>query len=192
MDYKKYYYLEEYLFTEVKSAFYQRGFLTAKEFFCIIIWKSNRTKSKIAKRLKERNPYLDLQTIVKNLTKNLYQRKTAKERFVYLFDDWGLRLPIISAILTVLFPNNFTIYDVRVCDILGKYHNIANKTKSDAVWNDYIKFIKSVKKEVKNEKTLRDKDRWLWGKSFIEALEKDIKTEFNLRINGLMKILIAT
>jgi len=184
MDYKKYYYLEEYLFNEVKSAFYERGFLTAKEFFCIIIWKANRAKSKIAKRMKERNPDLDLQTIVRNLTKNLYKRKTSKERFVYLFDDWGFRLPMVSAILTVLFPNDFTVYDTRVCDILGKYHNISNKTKSDAVWNDYIKFIKSVKKKVKNEKILRDKDRWLWGKSFIEALEKDIKTEFNVALTS--------
>jgi len=33
MDYKKYYYLEEYLFNEVNSAFHKRGFLTAEDFF---------------------------------------------------------------------------------------------------------------------------------------------------------------
>ena len=180
MDYKKYYYLEEYLFNEVNSTFHKRGFLNAEEFFCIIIWKANRAKSKIAKRIKKKNPDLDLQTIIKSLTKDLHKKKTPKERFLYLFDEWGFRLPMASAILTVLFPSDFTIYDVRVCDMLGKYHNISNKTKSNAVWNDYVKFIESVKKKATNEKTLRDKDRWLWGKSFIEALEKDIKTEFKI------------
>jgi len=180
MDYKKYYYLEKYIFNEVNSAFYKRGFLSAEEFFCIIIWKANRAKSNIAKRLKKKNPNLDLQTIVKNLTNNLHKKKTPKERLMYLFDEWGFRLPMASAILTVLFPNDFTIYDVRVCDTLGKYHNISNKTKKDDVWNEYVKFIKDVKNEAMNEKTLRDKDRWLWGKSFIEDLEKDIKTEFNI------------
>lgn len=179
MDYKKYYYLEEYLFSEVKSVFFERGFLTAEEFFCIIIWKANRAKSKIAKRMKKRNPDLDLQAIVKNLTENLYKRKTLKEKFIYLFDDWGFRLPMISAVLTVLFPDDFTIYDIRVCDSLGKYYNISDKTKVNVVWEEYIKFIGAVKNKVKNEKILRNKDKWLWGKSFIEALEKDIKTEFN-------------
>jgi hypothetical protein len=75
MDYKKYYYLEEYLFNEVNSSFRKRGFLNAEEFFCIIIWKANRAKSKIAKRIKKRNPDLNLQTIVKNLTKNLHKKK---------------------------------------------------------------------------------------------------------------------
>ena len=180
MDYKKYYYLEKYIFNEVNSAFHKRGFLSAEEFFCIIIWKANRAKSNIAKRLKKRNPNLDLQTIVKKLTNNLHKKKTPKERLMYLFDEWGFRLSMASAILTVLFPNDFTIYDVRVCDMLGKYHNISNKTKKDVVWNEYVKFIKDVKNEARNEKTLRDKDRWLWGKLFIENLEKDIKAEFSI------------
>jgi len=178
MDYKKYYHLEEYLFNEVNSTFHKRGFLNAKEFFCIIIWKANRAKSKIAKRMKGRYSDLDLQTIVKRLTKNLHKKKTPKERFVYLLDEWGFRLPMASVILTVLYPNDFTIYDFRVCDMLGKYHNVSNKMKTNDVWNEYVKFIKTVKNEVTNEKTLRDKDIWLWGKSFIENLEKDIKAEF--------------
>lgn len=180
MDYTKYYYLEKYLFNEVKNAFHERGFLTAEEFFCIIIWKANRSKSKIAARMKATCPGLNLQTIVKNLTTNLHNRKTSKERFVYLFDEWGFRLPMLSAILSVLYPNDFSVYDVRVCGMLGKYHNISNKTKTDAIWDDYVKFIESVKKEATNEKTLRDKDRWLWGKSFIEDLKKDINAEFNV------------
>lgn len=178
-DFKKYYYLEDYLFKEVRNVFHVKGFLTAEEFFCIIIWKANRAKSNIAKKLKELNPDLGLQAIIKNLTGNLHKRKTSEERFVYLFDNWEFQLPMISAILTVLFPDDFTIYDSRVCNALGKYRNIANKTITATVWKDYLKFIESVKEEVKSEKTLRDKDRWLWGKSFIEDLGKDIKTGFS-------------
>ncbi len=186
MDYKKYYYLEEYLFNKVNSAFHERGFLTAEEFFCIIIWKANRSKSKIAKRIKEKSrdlglpPDLGLQAIVKNLTEGLHKKNTQKERFAYLFKKWGFRLPMASTILTILFPEDFTVYDIRVCDSLKKYHKLNNKTNVDNTWNEYKKFVESVKNEVPNEKTLGDKDRWLWGKSFIEALEKDIKAEFNI------------
>jgi hypothetical protein len=36
-----------------------------------------------------------------------------------LMRDWGLRLPMASAILTVLFPEEFTVYDQRVCGSLS-------------------------------------------------------------------------
>lgn len=50
-EYRKYYFLEDYLFNEVHRRFHEQGYLAAEDFFCIVIWKSNRAKSKVAERL---------------------------------------------------------------------------------------------------------------------------------------------
>jgi len=48
-SYIKYYHSES-LLDDIRNNF-NRGFLTPEEFFCIVIWKANRSKSKIKKKL---------------------------------------------------------------------------------------------------------------------------------------------
>jgi len=95
-----------------------------------------------------------------------------------LVSDWGFRLPMASAILTVLYPNAFTIYDVRVCDVLGNFRNAQYRTHFDALWSEYEEYVKAVRRAVKAKHNLRDKDRWLWGKSFCDQLQKQISAKF--------------
>ena len=70
IDYRKFYDLENYLFEEVSKRFSEHGYLHAFDFFCIVIWKANRSKSKIAKRLLSKR-YSDLDSAVVALTKSL-------------------------------------------------------------------------------------------------------------------------
>lgn len=84
-----------------------------------------------------------------------------------------------SAILTVLYPETFTIYDIRVCNILNNYHRIQNRTNFDTLWLEYETYIAAVRASVQEDYTLRDKDRWLWGKSFCLQLQKAIESNFN-------------
>ena len=51
MTYIELYHLEEYLFKTVNARFKNDKKINAYDFFCIIIWKANRAKSKIAKKL---------------------------------------------------------------------------------------------------------------------------------------------
>jgi hypothetical protein len=83
-----------------------------------------------------------------------------------------------SAILSTLYPNDFTIYDVRVCNTLTKYKGLNTVKNFDNLWLDYKNYIKSVKKYGPKNLSLRDKDRFLWGKSFYEQLIKDTKNNF--------------
>ena len=53
MDHLAYYDLEAYLFGTVGPRFLNDGRLNAFDFFSIVIWKANRAKSKIARRLLE-------------------------------------------------------------------------------------------------------------------------------------------
>jgi len=49
MDYKKFYNLEEYLFQDVGPRFRKTDTLSVEDFFCIVIWKANRAKTKLRK-----------------------------------------------------------------------------------------------------------------------------------------------
>ena len=102
-DYRKFYDLENYLFEEVSRRFSEHGYLKAFDFFCIVIWKANRSKSKIAKRLLSKG-HPDLDSAVVALTKSLANAADDKARMKILIVDWGFLLPMASAILTVLYP----------------------------------------------------------------------------------------
>lgn len=174
------YSLEKHLFATVSPRFHKEGHLSAFDFFCIIIWKSNRAKSKIAKRLleKDRPSKISLNAIVRDLTSFIYKAADHRERLRLLKEDWGFRLPMASAILTVLYPDDFTVYDIRVCEQLGKFDTLTNKSSIESLWMGYTDFVSAVRKRAPKGLSLRDCDRHLWGLSFAKDLRHDIKTKF--------------
>jgi hypothetical protein len=177
IDYRNYYDLEKYLFSEVAHHFERDGYLTAFDFFCIIIWKANRAKSKVAKKLLGFNKGT-LDETVKIITNELANEKSTRGKLAILIEKWDFYLPIASAILTVLYPTEFTIYDSRVCDILHQYQELSSATKIDQIWDEYQAYKQSVIDSEPRQLSLRDKDRYLWGKSFYEQLNKDINNSF--------------
>ena len=163
MEYLKYYNLENYLFDEVRNNFLERGYLTPDEFFCIVIWKANRAKSRIKNRLLSKNT--NLENAVKELTNDIFN-KEGIDKLNVLLSEWGFLLPMATAILTVLYPDQFSIYDIRVKSQLG-IKDIYTAEKY------FAEFLPQVKKFAKNNNLdLRDADRYLWGKSFYEDLKK--------------------
>lgn len=174
-DFRQYYYRESYLFDIVRPRFLKQGYLDAFDFFCIVIWKAERDKSRIARKLTNVNE--DLDTAVKVVTGGVSQRATSKERMRALWNG-GLGLPMASAILTVLYPDDFTVYDQRVCGQLGKYHHLKDSRDFETLWDGYQKFKCDVQTLAPTELSLRDKDRYLWGKSFYEQLMNDIQLGF--------------
>ena len=176
MDYLKLYNLEKYLFDDVKASFEKNRKLSAFDFFCIIIWKANRAKSKIARRLlaQERSSGNDLNNIVERLTSEIAKAEDDKERMRILVEEWAFRLPMASAILTVLYPSSFTVYDVRVCKELKGYHEVQDKTRFADLWTGYQEYLKDVRNSEPTVSALRDKDRTLWARSFEDDLKRDI------------------
>ncbi len=130
MNYLDIYNLETYLFETVRSRFNDQGHLSAFDFFCIMIWKANRAKSKVAKKLLAKG-YDTLDGAVYDLTQGLSNLSSPEDRLRYLWDwgGWEFYLPMASAILTVLYPDDFTVYDVRVCTSLGGFSDLANISK---------------------------------------------------------------
>ena len=172
MDYRKYYYLEAYLLGDVLDRFRATGKLSAFHFHCILVWKANRAKKKHMDRLQR----ISGQTYRKSvacLISELLRSPNPKERLGVLMQDWGFRLPTASAILTILYPDDFTVYDMRVCGELGKFRELANRKFTERLWDDYVKFKDRVVRETPSHYCLRDKDRYLWGKSFYKQVRNE-------------------
>jgi len=174
-----YYDLEQYLFETVHDHFHSQHRLDAFDFISIIIWKANRAKTKVVKRILASNSALssaDLDSRISILTGSLHTASEHRERLRILMEDWGFRLPMATAVLTVLWPEFFTVYDARVCDHLEEYHKLANLTRFDNIWQGYEKFRASVIARSPPGLSLRDKDRWIWGTSSAKQLGDDIET----------------
>lgn len=175
MDFRDYYHLESYLFDTVRLRFKERGFLDAYDFLCIVIWKANRAKSNIAKKLLRVDE--DLNRGAAALTYGISQQSNGKDRLHFLWEA-DFDLPMASAILTVLYPDEFTVYDKRVCDMLGGFHSLKNLSNFDSLWLGYQDYKRKVEESTPGELSLRDRDRYLWGKSFYEQLLRDIERGF--------------
>ncbi len=178
MDYSKFYDLNEYLFKVVIKKFKEQHYIDAFDFFCIIIWKANRAKTKIYKKIKNIAKSNDINGICKEITLYLYKTDNKKERLRYLIQKRKFNLPMASAILSVLFPNEYTVYDIRVCKILEKYEKLANKTNVDTIITEYFNYLTDVEKKVPSKNSFREKDKFLWGQSFYLELSKDIENGF--------------
>jgi hypothetical protein len=170
MSYLHYYNLEEYPFTEVTNAFRDRGYLTPEEFFSIVIWKANRSKGRIkAKLTKGRR---DLDTAVKDLTTQIQKAASDEERLrILLSKDWAFGLAMASAVLTVLYPERFTVYDIRVRDQLNIKDFAGRKDQIELYFKEYLPKVAAITEA----KALRDKDRYLWGKSAYEDLQSFLR-----------------
>jgi hypothetical protein len=170
MNYAKFYHLEHYLLEEVGPRFRLRGTIDSIDLFMIFVWKANRAKTRVRDKLKGRAGG-SFSNAASEIARALSTAKDQKERLAILMRDWGLRLPMASAILTILYPENFTVYDVRVCKVLRITHR--DLRFSDKCWKEYENYKDAVCKNTPSNLSLRDKDRFLWGKSFLEDVKRD-------------------
>ena len=78
---------------------------------------------------------------------------------------------------------------VRVCEELEKHNkeykffNLDNLIFENR-WKKYLEYIEKVKEITDNSLSLRDKDRFLWGKSFKDQLEENIENSFSKEKNN--------
>jgi hypothetical protein len=85
-----------------------------------------------------------------------------------------------SAILTVLYPNDFTVYDVRACDQVKGFHTLAARQNADSLWRGYLDFKQAVERATPKRLSLRDKDRFLWARSRHDDLVSSIRRRFGV------------
>lgn len=178
IDFLVQYDLEKYIFDIVRKEFMEKGFLTAYDFFCIIVWKANRSKTRIAKKLLKHSKLDNLDEAVYFLTSGISEIPEPKEKLRHLMKDWNLKLPTATAILTALYPEEFTVYDVRVCDELNDFHKLNNVVNFENIWSGYLEYKQKIEQAAPADLSIRDKDRYLLGKSFSKQLRDGIKNGF--------------
>ena len=173
MDYLQFYDLEQHLFSKVHRSFHADGCLNAFDFLLIVRWKSNRRKDLVIARLCD-GGNTDLNKGARRLTRQVHQASNDEERLGILIGP-GIGLALATAILTVLYPEDFTVYDKRACDALGDFSELQNCRTPSRIWEGYKEFRKAVRKNTPGHLSLRDKDRWLWAKNWVEKLEREIE-----------------
>ena len=53
---------------------------------------------------------------------------------------WPERAPTASTILAVLYPDTFTVYDIRVCKLLGDFHRLHRHQAASETWREHQRF----------------------------------------------------
>lgn len=177
--FEKHYEQEAYLFDVVGPRFREEGWLDAYDFFFIVRWKANRAISKVARRLLN-VVGSDLEKVVSQLTGELFRAKDARERFFVLVQRWHLRLPIASAVLTVLYPEDFTVYDVRACNELKGFHTLSGRQSIEGLWSGYLEFKTAIERAAPAHLSLREKDRFLRARSRHNDLVLNIERRFGI------------
>ena len=161
--YLKYYFLEDYLFNDVSKNFQEHGYLTPEEFFAIVIWKSNRAKTNVRRGIKKSKK------TIRTITSEIFQTKTLEQKLEAIISIPGIGIPMASAILTVCYPDNFTVADYRACATLKDFGEeiTGNPTAKISAYFEYLDKCKKLAK--KYNLSLRNFDRIFWAKDFYEG-----------------------
>ena len=177
IDYGRYFDLESYLLTSVHRRFVDKGYLFAFDLFCIVVWNASESEKAVARKLRAQGfSSLDAASCV--LTRELSQKPNGRERLRCLWGKWGLGLPLASAMLSVLYPDEFAPYHARVCQALGRFHDLAELTDFEHLWQGYLEFRQALQDSTPPGLSLWDKQHYLCGKHLFEQLQHGIAQGF--------------
>jgi hypothetical protein len=167
-----YYSPDTTLFPDLATRFSETGKLTAEELYLILDWKAARARTKHMRRLTQTRTFLQA---AQDLAGQIHGAEDDRTRLeLQLSKPWSFALPTATAILTVLYPDRFTVYDIRVCDALRSFHSLAYRRWSEKTWLEYRRFVAVVRAAVPKQLNLRDADRWLWGKNKQQVLHREL------------------
>jgi hypothetical protein len=167
-----YYSPETLMFPAIAKSFADTGFLDPAALYVILDWKAPRARTR--HRLRLAGMAGSFNAAVKEIAADLQTAIGPEQQLGLLLTKWRFRLPTASAILTVLYPDIFTVYDIRVCDALHDFHQLGDRQWSPIVWGEYRRFIDAVRAAAPEGLSLRDCDRWLWGKDKQATLRSEL------------------
>src|SRR3989344_7035791 len=148
--YIKNYNTEEVLFNEVGPEIRKRGFMKFDEFYKICMWKSVRPKKR----------YIQNNKIVENITKKAFSENNEANKMLMLTRLNGVGIPTASAILTIVFPNKYSVIDIRCIESLNFLGYKISKVMTIKNWLEYIKIMRKLAEE--NNVTPRQMDMALF------------------------------
>jgi hypothetical protein len=156
-----YYSPEAQFFSDLAENFGETGQLHPEAFYLILDWKAPRARTRHLHRLAGHPGGFD--KAVSEIAIDLGKAAEPDQRLDVLMTKWKFLLPTATAILTVLYPDTFTVYDRRVCETLNDFSRLADMKWSVDLWREYQRFVIAVRATAPSGLSLRDCDRWLWG-----------------------------
>lgn len=157
--------IEGYLFGTVSSDFAESGTLSPYDFFAIIIWKANRTKRKIIRGLTRVDRTVDA------LMREVSTAATLAEKVSTLLQVPGIGLAMASAILTVCYPDQFTVLDYRAWDTLRSNEVPELPFRYPITTTEYLQYCAACRDLAQQlDLSLREMDRVLWAKDWEDDL----------------------
>ena len=160
------------MFPAIAQTFCDDGTLDPVALYLILDWKAPRARTPHRSWLARIAG--SFSRAVNEVAIDLRAATAPEERLGVLLTKWGFRLPTASAILTVLYPDTFTIYDVRVCNALHAFHQLGGMKWSPQTWREHQRFIGAVRDAAPQGLSLRDCDRWLWGRDKQKGLLSEL------------------
>jgi hypothetical protein len=143
--------LEERLLTEVSDGIAARAFLTRDDLMQVGRWKSSRSADHL-----ERNSDQDIEELTRLA---LVSPDRLKERVLCLLR--GVGPPVASAILTVAYPERFTVMDVRVLEVLHTFGELRSRTPH---YYDYLLRCHALAARAGCGLRALDRALWQWAK----------------------------
>jgi hypothetical protein len=170
-----YYNPETLLFPGLAENFAESGDLDPATLYLILDWKAARARTKQCARLAQVAGG-SFAAAAHGIGADLHAASKPEQQLALLLrkPKWGFLLPTASAILAVLYPNTFTIYDIRVCKALGDFYNLGGMKWSANAWTEYQRFVAAVRDAAPEGLSLRDCDRWLWGRDKRQAMAAEL------------------
>lgn len=134
-----------------KEGFFTMGFL-----YDILDWKSPRSKKYWSRN---DNAY------VKEVSKKFFLFTDDEDRVVCLRELHGFRVPVASAILTLMDPDNYGVIDTHVWQLLYHYGLVSEKEDgtnlSTGNWLQFLDIIRPLAQQYKV--SVRDIERTLFN-----------------------------
>ena len=159
------YYLEEYLLERVSSRFSEEGTLAPYDFFAIIVWKSNRAKTKIRRGLDDAGVSTEV------LMREVNEADTPLAKAEALLRIEGIGLAMASAVLAVCYPEEYTVLDYRAWETLLQWPVEGLPPHYPWTSQGYLQYCQACRALAdKKGLSLRDLDRALWAKSWEDDL----------------------
>jgi len=121
------------LFDIISKKFQKRGYLKGKEFFNICMWKTTRKKKNYEENSEEQ---------IQKITKKAMNGKKNEKISILVNDLRGVGVAVASAILTVIYPQEFCVIDYRSKQALA-WLKICGESKpyDEFKLNSYDKFL---------------------------------------------------
>ncbi|MBB3745222.1 hypothetical protein FHX10_004759 [Rhizobium sp. BK591] len=175
MSNSKYANVETNLFPALGDEFRATGKLDPVDFLAILTWKANRSKTKHLRRLQKDSA--SFAEAVESIATDVFGAEDDAMRLKTLMSGWDFRLATASAILTVLYPDRFTVYDVRVCDEIKAYHHLKGRRYTSWLWSQFLAFKEAAIAAAPAGLTLREVDHFHWGNSWYRDAMKIIELQ---------------